>query len=61
MAPSRPGVGVFAINTEGRIAASALMVIDISIFGLKTANVSARFVAKRNQRPCPYCGERVDA
>ena len=44
------------VTPEGRIAAAALMVAGISMFGLVTANVSARFVSKHRDTTCPHCG-----
>ena len=44
------------VTPEGRIAAAALMVAGISMFGLVTANVSARFISKHRDTTCPHCG-----
>lgn len=49
------------VTLEGRLAAAALMLVGISIFGLLTANVSARFVrraADTGTQPscCAECG-----
>ena len=47
------------VTLEGRIAAALLMLAGISIFGIMTANISARFISQRDSAAanfCPTCG-----
>jgi voltage-gated potassium channel len=47
------------VTLEGRIAAGLLMLAGISIFGVITANISARFISQRDGAVanfCPTCG-----
>lgn len=47
------------VTLEGRIAAGMLMLAGISIFGVITANISARFISQRDgaaAKFCPTCG-----
>ena len=53
------------VTLEGRIAAAALMVVGISIFGLATANVSARFANRAADTDaqasrCSECGAPLE-
>ena len=54
------------VTLEGRVAAAALMLVGISMFGLVTANVSARFVRKSSDAEtrtsdCKVCAAQVRA
>ena len=53
------------VTAAGRIAAASLMVVGIAVFGLVTANVTARFTrqGKNGQSPryCPSCGAAIPA
>lgn len=51
------------VTAAGRVAAASLMIVGIAVFGLVTANVTARFTRQRNEgetaRYCPSCGAAI--
>lgn len=51
------------VTAAGRVAAASLMVVGIAVFGLVTANVTARFTRRSGSgelaRYCPSCGAPV--